>query len=65
VLGGNSFGMMGPIVTGYVVQFTGSFNGAFVVMGVLALIGAASTLTLTRRPVEANPSLGRAAAQLA
>jgi ACS family glucarate transporter-like MFS transporter len=63
VLGGNSFGMMGPIVTGYVVQFTGSFNGAFVVMGVLALIGAASTLTLTRQPVEAQPGFGRATMQ--
>jgi ACS family glucarate transporter-like MFS transporter len=47
-----SFGMMGPIVTGYVMQLTGSFNGTFVLAGVLALIGAAATLTLTRQPVE-------------
>jgi MFS family permease len=52
VLGGNSFGMMGPIVTGYVVALTGSFNGTFAVAGVLALIGAAATLTMTRRPIE-------------
>jgi len=52
VLGGNSFGMMGPIVTGYVVALTGSFNGTFALAGVLALIGAAATLTMTRRPIE-------------
>ena len=52
VLGGNSFGMLGPIVTGYVVQLSGSFNGTFVVTGVLALIGATATLTMTRQPVE-------------
>jgi ACS family glucarate transporter-like MFS transporter len=53
VLGGNSFGMMGPIVTGYVVALTGSFNGSFVLTGILALCGAAATLTMTRRPIEA------------
>jgi len=53
VLGGNSFGMMGPIVTGYVVALTGSFNGSFVLAGILALCGAAATLTMTRRPIEA------------
>ena len=61
VLGGNSFGMMGPIVTGYVVALTGSFNGTFAVAGVLALIGAAATLTMTRRPIEAyRPATGDA-----
>ena len=62
VLGGNSFGLMGPIVTGYVVQLSGGFNGTFVVAGVLALIGAAATLTLTRQPIEAEAPLSRAAA---
>jgi len=52
VLGGNSFGMMGPIVTGFVVGITGSFNGTFAVAGILALIGAVATLTMTRRPIE-------------
>jgi ACS family glucarate transporter-like MFS transporter len=62
VLGGNSFGMMGPIVTGYVVSLTGSFNGSFVLTGVLALCGAAATLTMTRRPIEAAPTQGIAVA---
>jgi dipeptide/tripeptide permease len=42
VLGGNSFGLCAPIVTGYIVQATGAFSAAFIVAGVLALIGAAS-----------------------
>jgi ACS family glucarate transporter-like MFS transporter len=63
VLGGNSFGMMGPIVTGYVVALTGSFNGTFAVAGVLALIGAAATLTMTRRPIEAYAAFGGEAPQ--
>jgi len=53
VLGGNLFGMMGPIVTGYVLQITGSFNATFAVAGVLALCGAVATLTMTRQPIEA------------
>lgn len=58
VLGGNSFGIMGPIVTGYVLQLTGSFNATFAVAGVLALCGAVATLTMTRQPIEAQGSVG-------
>lgn len=65
VLGGNSFGLMGPIVTGYVVGLTGSFNGTFAVAGVLALIGAVATLTMTRQPIEAYAMVDRGAAQMA
>lgn len=57
VLGGNLFGVMGPIVTGYVLQITGSFNATFAVAGALALLGAACTLTLTRQPIEARPKI--------
>jgi ACS family glucarate transporter-like MFS transporter len=52
VLGGNSFGIMGPIVTGYVLSITGSFNATFAVAGGLALLGAVCTLTMTRQPIE-------------
>jgi ACS family glucarate transporter-like MFS transporter len=51
VVGGNSFGLVAPILTGYVVDITGSFDGAFMVAGGLALIGAVATLTMTRRPI--------------
>jgi MFS family permease len=44
VLGGNTFGMLAPIVTGYVVAATGRFDAAFVVAGALALVGAVAAL---------------------
>jgi MFS family permease len=64
VLGGNTFGLLAPIVTGYVVAATGSFNAAFVVAGALALVGAVAALALVRgtlgehvRPFRASPRL--------
>ncbi len=48
VLGGNVFGLLAPIVTGYIVQATGSFSSAFVLAGALSLIGAVASFTLTR-----------------
>lgn len=57
VLGGNVFGLLAPIVTGYIVQATGSFASAFIVAGVLSLIGAIVSLTLTRHTLgETVPS---------
>jgi ACS family glucarate transporter-like MFS transporter len=49
VIGGNSFGLVAPIVTGCVVQVTGSFDNAFYIAGFLPLIGAVATLTMTRK----------------
>jgi len=58
ILGGNVFGILAPIVTGYVVQATGSFDAAFLVAGGLLLIGAASVFLLARHPIGATaPSL--------
>ncbi len=51
ILGGNIFGIMAPIVTGYVVQSTGSFNMAFVVAGALLAFGAATVFLLARTPI--------------
>lgn len=51
VLGGNSFGLMAPIVTGYIVQMTGAFDKAFLVAGLLPLIGAVATFTMTRQAI--------------
>lgn len=47
VLGGNVFGLFAPIVTGYLVAATGSFNSAFVLAGALALFGAVISATMT------------------
>ena len=56
VLGGNVFGLLAPIVTGYIVQITGSFSSAFVLAGALSLIGAVVSFTLTRHTLgEARP----------
>lgn len=55
VLGGNVFGLLAPIVTGYIVQWTGSFASAFLLAGVLALVGAVVSLTLTRHTLAATP----------
>ena len=52
ITGGNAFGLMAPIVTGYIIQFTGSYNAAFIVAGALLLLGATITMTLTRKPIE-------------
>ncbi|WP_043365159.1 MULTISPECIES: MFS transporter [Cupriavidus] len=60
IVGGNVFGLLAPIVTGYVISMTGSYDYAFVIAGVLLLTGIVLTLTMTHRPIVA-----RAAAKLA
>jgi ACS family glucarate transporter-like MFS transporter len=55
ILGGNIFGILAPIVTGYVVQSTGHYDYAFVVAGALLVCGALSALLLTRRPIMGAP----------
>ncbi|MGI4940844.1 MAG: MFS transporter [Janthinobacterium lividum] len=51
ILGGNSFGIVAPIATGYIVASPLGYSGAFVVAGVLLLAGVVTALTLTRRPI--------------
>jgi ACS family glucarate transporter-like MFS transporter len=51
VLGGNSFGLLAPIITGYLVEATGNFNSAFILAGALALVGSTVTLALARTPI--------------
>jgi MFS family permease len=61
VLGGNTFGLVAPIVTGYVVAETGSFNAAFAAAGALALVGAAAaSLARGSLGVDSRPSPARA-----
>jgi MFS family permease len=56
ILGGNSFGIVAPIATGYVVASPLGYSGAFVIAGVLLLAGAATAILLTRRPIDADAS---------
>ncbi|HEY4419234.1 MAG TPA: MFS transporter, partial [Pseudonocardia sp.] len=51
MVGGNTFGIAAPIVTGYVVQATGSYTAAFVVAGIFLLLGTTIALTMTRSPI--------------
>ncbi|HEY4173861.1 MAG TPA: hypothetical protein VGM42_12605, partial [Rhodopila sp.] len=50
-LGGITFGIMGPIVTGYLVALTGNFKVALVLCGGLSVIAAILVSTLTHRPL--------------
>ena len=50
ILGGNSFGIVAPIATGYIVASPLGYSGAFVVAGVLLLGGVATALLLTSHP---------------
>jgi MFS family permease len=65
VLGGNTFGLLAPIVTGYVVAATGSFDTAFVVAGALALVGAVSAVVLARGTLGEHVRPSRTRASLA
>jgi ACS family glucarate transporter-like MFS transporter len=60
VLGGNVFGLLAPIVTGYIVAGTGSFTSAFVLAGALALVGAAVSGLLTFHPLGAEATTAAA-----
>jgi ACS family glucarate transporter-like MFS transporter len=51
VLGGNIFGLTAPIITGFIVKATGSFNSAFILAGALLIFGALVSFTLTRKPI--------------
>jgi len=48
---GNLFGLLAPIVTGYVVAGTGGFGMAFAVVGILLILGSALAVFGARRPV--------------
>ena len=57
-LGANLVGFVSPIVTGYVVQATGSFNMAFVLTGLMLLLGVAILLGLIKGGIgKADPSM--------
>jgi ACS family glucarate transporter-like MFS transporter len=52
IFGGNTFGLVAPIITGYAVAATGTFSVAFAIAGLLLLIGTALVLALTRQPID-------------
>jgi ACS family glucarate transporter-like MFS transporter len=60
VIGGNLSGAAAPIVTGYVIEATGSYDWAFGIAGFFLIAGSVIALTMTRNPVDlSEPSDGR------
>ncbi|MEI2263815.1 MFS transporter [Erwinia sp. CGal63] len=47
---GSLSGIIGPIVTGYIVHHTGKFDSAFVLAGVIAALGAMLVLVVIKSP---------------
>ncbi len=54
VFGGNSCGLLAPIVTGYVVSATGGFDWAFRIAAALLVGGAVLSITLSRGRIAAE-----------
>jgi MFS family permease len=52
--GGNLFGLIAPIITGYVVAATGGYSRAFLIAAALLVCGALFTLLMTRKVIEAE-----------
>jgi len=55
-LGGNLFGLIAPIITGYIVAGSGGYAWAFRIAAALLLCGAVATLLMTRKAI--NPQYG-------
>jgi ACS family glucarate transporter-like MFS transporter len=55
LVGGNIFGVLAPIVTGYIIAATGSYNYAFVGAGVLLVCGAIISQVMTRARIGTAP----------
>ena len=58
ILGGNIFGSVVPIATGYIVKWTGSFDLAFYLAAFLLLLAAMICWTMTRAPLSFEQDLG-------
>ena len=52
--GGYLGGTVSPVVTGYVVDTTGSFVGAFAIGAVMSVIGAAALYVMLRTPISSE-----------
>lgn len=59
-VGGNVFGLLAPIVTGYLVDATGNYTAPFIVAAVLLLVGASATMFLANRPMRLPSNVERA-----
>jgi MFS family permease len=60
VFGGNSCGLIAPIITGYIVAATGGFDWAFRIASILLVVGAVLSLTMSRGRITAQHFAGQA-----
>jgi ACS family hexuronate transporter-like MFS transporter len=51
----NCAGIIGPAVTGFIVQYTGRFTSAFVLAGVIAILGVLCVVVFVRPIVRSLP----------
>lgn len=51
-LGGNLFGFVAPMLTGYVIERTHEYTLSFVIAGLLLVVGSVVTWVLVRRPLQ-------------
>jgi dipeptide/tripeptide permease len=49
--GGNAFGMLAPVVTGYLISGTGGYETAFQIAGALLAVGAIVSFLFTRTTI--------------
>ncbi|MGE9549632.1 MFS transporter [Erwinia amylovora] len=54
---GSISGIIGPIVTGYIVHHTGKFDSAFILAGVVAALGALLVLFVIKSPKTQNKAV--------
>ena len=51
LLGGNLFGAFAPVVTGYLVKASGNYESAFLLAGLLIILGAVISFFMARKPI--------------
>lgn len=54
----NLAGIVAPSITGFMVQTTGTFSGAFLLAGMFAVVGAVAVAVLVRTPATTAVTLG-------
>jgi ACS family hexuronate transporter-like MFS transporter len=50
----NCGGIVAPLVTGFIVQATGSFYAAFLLIGAVAVLGAGGVAVFVRAPASGS-----------
>lgn len=61
----NLAGIVAPAVTGFIVEWSGGFAGAFVLTGAIAIVGALAVAVFVRSPARTEPAWPRMAKRMA